>query len=62
MGAAGAHHGATFFEHRAFIETIRCGGKPAVSVEDGALAVGVGAAAERSIREQRPVALRELGF
>jgi myo-inositol 2-dehydrogenase/D-chiro-inositol 1-dehydrogenase len=60
--AAGAHHGATFFEHRAFLEAIRNGGKPAVSVEDGALAVSVGAAAERSIRERRLVELRELGF
>jgi predicted dehydrogenase len=60
--AAGAHRGATFFEHRGFIDTIRCGGKPAVGIEDGALAVGVGAPAERSIREKRPVELVELGF
>ena len=48
--------------HRDFIETIRCGGTPAGSVEDGALAVGVGVAVERSIREKRPVALCTLGF
>jgi myo-inositol 2-dehydrogenase/D-chiro-inositol 1-dehydrogenase len=60
--AVGAHHGSTFCEHRAFIDAIRRGAKAAVSVEDGALAVAVGAAAEQSIRERRPVELRELGF
>jgi myo-inositol 2-dehydrogenase/D-chiro-inositol 1-dehydrogenase len=59
---AGAHHGSTFLEHLAFLSAIRSGGAPIVSVEDGALAVGVGAAAERSVREKRPVALKELGF
>ena len=60
--AAGAHHGATFFQHRALIAAIRSGGKPAVSAEDGARAVAVGAAAEQSLRAKRPVELRELGF
>jgi myo-inositol 2-dehydrogenase/D-chiro-inositol 1-dehydrogenase len=59
---AGAHHGATYFEHVAFQEAIRSGGAPAVSAADGALAVAVGAAAEQSIRQGRPVELRELGF
>ncbi len=59
---AGAHHGSTFFEHMAFLEAIRKDGKPIVSVEDGALAVAVGVAAERSVREGRPVQLSELGF
>ena len=59
---AGAHHGSTYFEHLAFLEAIRGGGKPLVSVEDGALAVAVGAAAEKSIRERKPVELTELGF
>ena len=62
LQGAGAHHGATYFEHLAFIDAIRNGRKPTVSVEDGALAVAVGAAAERSIVEQRPVELGELGF
>lgn len=60
--AAGAHHGSTYFEHLAFQEAIRAGKPPTVSAEDGALAVGVGAAAELSIRESRPVELAELGF
>jgi predicted dehydrogenase len=59
---AGAHHGSTFLQHLAFRDAIRSGGKPIVSVEDGALAVGVGAAGERSAREKRPVELTELGF
>jgi predicted dehydrogenase len=57
---AGAHHGSTYFEHLGFIAAIRAGGTPAVSVVDGARAVAVGAAAEQSIREHRPVELREL--
>lgn len=59
---AGFHHGATYYQHRAFIDAIRAGGPPQVSVDDGALAVAMGIAAERSAREHRPVALRELGF
>jgi myo-inositol 2-dehydrogenase/D-chiro-inositol 1-dehydrogenase len=59
---AGAHHGSTYLEHLAFQEAIRNNTPPAVSVEDGALAVGVGAAAELSARERRPVEMRELGF
>jgi myo-inositol 2-dehydrogenase/D-chiro-inositol 1-dehydrogenase len=59
---AGAHHGATYFQHLAFQEAVRTGGRPAVSAADGALAVAVGAAAEQSIRERRPVEMSELGF
>ena len=60
--ALGAHHGATLLEHVAFRDAIRDGGKPIVSVEEGALAVAVGHAAEQSVKQGRPVALRELGF
>lgn len=59
---AGSHHGSTYFEHVAFIDAVRRNRPPVVSVEDGALAVAVGVAGERSIRERRPVELRELGF
>jgi len=58
----GAHHGSTFLEHLAFRDAIRSGGRPIVSAADGALAVAVGAAGERSVRERRPVELRELGI
>jgi myo-inositol 2-dehydrogenase / D-chiro-inositol 1-dehydrogenase len=53
--AAGHHHGSTFYQHRAFQLCIRHGTQPAVSLEDGRMAVQMGAAAERSIREHRPV-------
>jgi predicted dehydrogenase len=59
---AGAHHGSTLLEHLAFRDAIRANGKPLVSVEDGALAVAVGAAGELSARERRVIELRELGF
>ena len=62
LARAGSHHGSTFFELLAFRDAIRTGGKPVVSVEDGARAVAMGAAGERSVRERRPVELRELGF
>lgn len=59
---AGFHHGATYYQHRAFLDAVRGGQPPQVSVDDGALAVAMGIAAERSVREHRPVELRELGF
>lgn len=62
LAHAGAHHGSTFFEHVAFRDAVRAGAPPVVSVLDGALAVAMGAAGERSVRERRPVELRELGF
>lgn len=48
--AAGDHHGGTFYQHREFARIVREGGKPAVSLHDGARAVEMGEAAERSIR------------
>jgi len=62
LAQAGAHHGSTFFEHLAFRDAIRAGGAPVVSARDGALAVAMGAAGERSVREGRPVALSEYGL
>lgn len=59
---AGWHHGATYFEHVDFLDCLRSGRKPTVDAADGALAVGVGAAAQRSIAEGRMVEMRELGF
>jgi predicted dehydrogenase len=59
--AAGHHHGSTYYEHRAFLDAIRSGGPPEVGVREGALAVAMGIAGERSVREGRPVALAELG-
>jgi predicted dehydrogenase len=59
---AGFHHGATYYQHRAFIDAIREAGPPRISVRDGALAVAIGIAAETSAREQRVVEMAELGF
>ena len=55
--AAGHHHGSTFYQHLAFAACIEHGTPPEVSLEDGRMAVVMGAAAERSIREHRPVDL-----
>ena len=59
---AGFHHGATYYQHRAFLDAIAHRRPPAVSLADGALAVAIGLAAERSARERRVVEMRELGF
>ena len=53
----GDHHGATYYQHRRFLDMIRGRGRPEVTVEDGSRAVAMGEAAERSIREGRPVNL-----
>ncbi|MEZ5865673.1 MAG: Gfo/Idh/MocA family oxidoreductase [Geminicoccaceae bacterium] len=53
--AAGQHHGSTYYQHRAFQDLVRNGGRPAVSLHDGRMAVVMGAAAERSMREQTVV-------
>jgi predicted dehydrogenase len=53
--AAGDHHGSTFFQHQKFLEMIRAGGEPEVTLEDGWWAVLMGAAAERSVITGAPV-------
>ncbi|MEZ5847624.1 MAG: Gfo/Idh/MocA family oxidoreductase [Geminicoccaceae bacterium] len=55
--ALGDHHGSTYFQHRRFLEMLRSGGRPEVTVHDGAMAVAMGEAGERSIRERRPIDL-----
>ena len=59
--AAGTHHGSTYYEHAAFLDAIRNGSQPAVTLEDGLMSVAMGAAAERSIAERCPVDLEEFG-
>ena len=56
----GAHHGASYIEHLAFISAIRNGTPPQVSAQDGLLAVAMGVAAQQSIEEARPVGMSEL--
>lgn len=58
----GFHHGASYVEHLLFLEAIRCGGTPEVTVQDGLLSVALGVAAHRSIDEGRAVDLAEFGL
>ncbi|MDP3895834.1 MAG: Gfo/Idh/MocA family oxidoreductase [Mesorhizobium sp.] len=55
--SAGDHHGSTFFQHEKFLDLVRHGGTPEVSLEDGLKAVMIGAAAEESARTGGPVEL-----
>ncbi len=57
---AGFHHGASYLEHVDFLEAIRAGAPPAVTLEDGMWAVAIGEAAHRSIDERRWVDVGEL--
>ena len=59
---AGHHHGATYFEHRAFLRAMHEGTAPEVSATDGLGAVAVGLAAQRSIEEKRFVEMAEFGL
>ncbi|RFU12631.1 gfo/Idh/MocA family oxidoreductase [Rhodobacteraceae bacterium W635] len=45
---AGDHNGATFYQHRHFAHAVRDGGRPDVSLSDGAWAVRIGLAAQES--------------
>jgi predicted dehydrogenase len=54
---AGDHNGATFYQHQLFLEAIRHGRQPAVSLADGAAAVQMGMAAQESARTGKAVKL-----
>ncbi|MEM8802300.1 MAG: Gfo/Idh/MocA family oxidoreductase [Pseudomonadota bacterium] len=45
---AGDHNGSTFFQHQKFLNVVRGQGVPEVTLEDGAKAVELGLAAQRS--------------
>jgi predicted dehydrogenase len=45
---AGDHNGSTFFQHARFLELVRSGGVPEVSIADGAQAVAMGLAAQEA--------------
>ncbi|MDW4498901.1 Gfo/Idh/MocA family oxidoreductase [Sulfitobacter sp. D35] len=45
---AGDHNGSTFYQHRRFLDLVRSGGRPEVTVDDGAWAVRMGQAAQVS--------------
>lgn len=62
VGYLGAHFGASFVEVARFCDAVASGRAPEVGVDDGLWSVAVGAAAHRSIDEQRPVLLAEFGL
>jgi myo-inositol 2-dehydrogenase / D-chiro-inositol 1-dehydrogenase len=57
---AGAHHGASYLEHRDFLHAMQTGTPPAVTLTDGLWSVAIGEAAHRSIELGRPVAISEI--
>jgi predicted dehydrogenase len=56
----GFHHGSSYLEHLDFLDAVRTGSAPGVSLWDGLLSVAMGVAAHRSIDEGRPVTLDEV--
>lgn len=54
---AGDHNGATFYQHQLFLDAVRHGRAPAVSIQDGASAVQMGMAAQESARTGKVVEL-----
>jgi len=54
------HHGATFFEHVNFIDNMLGKETNAAKVSEGFWSVVVGAAAQESIEQQRPILIDEL--
>jgi len=59
---AGSHHGATYYQLEAFLKAVAGEGPVVVTADDGLRAVAMGTAAEISARENRVVAMSELGF
>ena len=56
---AGDHNGATFYQHQGFLELVRgTRAAPEVTLRDGALAVRMGLAAQRSIQTGQAVEMR----
>ena len=55
IAATGTHAGATYYEHVAFYDCIRNGGRPVADAVDGLWSVVIGALAEQSIQEGRPI-------
>jgi myo-inositol 2-dehydrogenase/D-chiro-inositol 1-dehydrogenase len=56
----GLHEGASYLEHLDFLDAIRNGTPPKVTLEDGLMSLAVGVAAHRSIDEGRPIYLSEV--
>ncbi len=54
---AGFHHGATYFQHSAFLEAIRDPNAPRIDLRAGRAAVAIGVAAADSIEQGKPILL-----
>ncbi len=55
--AAGDHNGSTFYQHQRFIDIVRNGGVPEVTLRDGARAVAMGLAAQQAALSGESVTL-----
>ena len=62
VGHVGFHHGASWVECRRFVDAVLDGAPAEVGVNDGLWSVVIGAAAHRSIEEQRVVQVDEWGL
>ncbi len=58
LAVAGAHYGSTYYEHLGFLDMIRTGRAPDVSLKDGLIAVSMGEAAQKSIKTGQVISLR----
>jgi myo-inositol 2-dehydrogenase/D-chiro-inositol 1-dehydrogenase len=56
----GFHHGASYLEHLNFIDAIRHGREPAVTVTDGLNSILLGVAGQKSIETGTPVEIADL--
>ena len=56
----GYHCGSSYVEHQRFLEALRTGTPPEVSLTDGLMSVAIGQAAHLSITEGRPIAMEEV--
>ncbi len=54
---AGDHHGSTYYQHLRFLDVVRKGAAPEVTLADGAAAVRIGMAAQESAVTGRAVSL-----
>jgi len=60
LAVAGAHYGSTYYEHLGFLDMIKTGRAPDVSLKDGMIAVAIGEAAEQSIKTGKVVYLSDI--
>jgi predicted dehydrogenase len=58
---AGTHHGASYYQHQAFLRAVQGKAATEVTADDGYWAVLMGMAAEMSAREMRSIEMKELG-